>query len=58
MPENAKKSDYQCEAPKDWITGRPFSKLVGGNVRLNRPKFSKICTLSLQKWPWPKKIQK
>ena len=55
MPENTKRSDYQCETPKNWITGRPFSKLVGGNVRLNRPKFSKICTLSLHKWPRPKK---
>ena len=42
MPENTKRSDYQCEIPKNWITGRPFFKLVGGNVRLNRPKFSKI----------------
>ena len=47
MPENTTKSDYQCETPKNWITGRPFSKLVGGNLRLNRPKFSKTSTLSL-----------
>ena len=33
MPENTKRSDYQCETPKNWITGRPFSKVVGGNVR-------------------------
>ena len=46
MPENTKRSDYQCESPKNWITGRPFSKLVGGNVRLNWPKFSKIGTLN------------
>ena len=45
MPENTKRSDYQCEIPENWVTGRPFSKLVGGNVRLNRPKFSKIGTL-------------
>ena len=51
MLENTKKSDYQCETPKHWITGRPFSKLVCGNVRFNRPKFSEIGTLSLQKWP-------
>ena len=45
MPENTKRSDYQCETPKNWITGKPFSKLVGGNVRLKRPKFCKIGTL-------------
>ena len=33
MPENTKRSDYQCETPKNWITGRLFSKVVGGNVR-------------------------
>ena len=33
MPENTKISDYQCESPKNWITGRLFSKVVGGNVR-------------------------
>ena len=33
MPENRKRSDYQCETPKNFITGRPFSKVVGGNVR-------------------------
>ena len=41
MPENTKKSDYQCETPKNWITGRPYSKLVGGNIRLKRTKFRK-----------------
>ena len=45
MPENTKRSDYQCESPKNWITGRLFSKVVGGNVRKNRTKFSKIGTL-------------
>ena len=30
MPEDTKKSDYQCETPQNWITGRPFSKLVDG----------------------------
>ena len=30
MPENTKRSDYQCETPKNWITGRLFSKVVGG----------------------------
>ena len=33
MPENTKRSDYQCETTKNWITGRPFSKVVDGNVR-------------------------
>ena len=33
MPENTKRSDYQCKTPKNWITGRSFSKVVGGNVR-------------------------
>ena len=33
MPENTKRSDYQCKTPKTWITGRLFSKVVGGNVR-------------------------
>ena len=33
MPENTERSDYQCETPKNWITGRLFSKMVGGNVR-------------------------
>ena len=47
MPENTKKSDYQCRTPKNWITGRHFSKLVGRNVRLNRPNFCKICTLAV-----------
>ena len=33
MPENTKISDYQCETPKNWITARPLSKVVDGNVR-------------------------
>ena len=33
MPENTERSDYQCETPKNWITGRIISKVVGGNVR-------------------------
>ena len=33
MPENTERSDYQCETPKNWIKGRLFSKVVGGNVR-------------------------
>ena len=33
LPENTKRSDDQCETPKNWITGRIFSKVVGGNVR-------------------------
>ena len=26
MPENTERSDYQCETPKNWITGRLFYK--------------------------------
>ena len=33
MPENTERSYYQCETPKNWITVRLFSKVVGGNVR-------------------------
>ena len=33
MPENTERSDYQCETPKNWITDRLFSKVVGRNAR-------------------------
>ena len=42
-----KKSDIMSVKICADLNNRPFSKLVGANVRLNKPKFSKICTLSL-----------